>query len=325
MLEIKILCAPEDLAAHLDALCGIDPAAYAAAPKVAEPKVDRLTEISLTGAEDRIQKKEDADFIRSILPHSPETAERIIDAAESDPPKKRHRRTKEQIAADEAAARAGVKPESTVNKSTISSGEERVNPQDTADEEAQRKAENPDDKITHYHVRAAIKKYGDTFGHEAAARDMRDLVGLVSEIPDDQEKLKAAIDKINAQIASGARPAQAEVPKAAEPAPQTEPETGSLFGDDPAPEPPKPEPFRATEDDLKAVAAEYAKKFDPAASPPLSSPIVTQDLGAIIEKTFGATVKSVKAVREMGENHDLRLGMLVLAMRQALIDNPFKR
>ena len=25
MLEIKILCAPEDLAAHLDALCGIDP------------------------------------------------------------------------------------------------------------------------------------------------------------------------------------------------------------------------------------------------------------------------------------------------------------
>lgn len=232
----------------------------------------------------------------------------------------RRRRTKAEMEAARAAALAGGPPleRPTGPKPAISSGEERVNPQDEADVAGET---TKSDKLTHTDVRVAIKSYANAFGPAAAAQDLKALIGVpIPEIPDTQEALGAAIGKITGAIASGARPGHApEQPKQSEPA--AELETGDLFGDEP---PAQPAP-RATKADCTAAAIEYAKTFDPSASPPQSSAIMLADMPLIISATFGPAVKNSKDVAALPGDETVNYGLLHAALQAAILENPFKR
>lgn len=120
----------------------------------------------------------------------------------------RARRTKEEIAEDEAADAAGATEEP---KAAISTGEERIDPttvedatQDAADEAAEAETTQASE-LTHDDVRASLKKYLDAYGTAAAMEDgpkvlkmlFGDTAAKVSDVPSDQESLAKAIAGID--------------------------------------------------------------------------------------------------------------------------------
>lgn len=125
----------------------------------------------------------------------------------------RARRTKEEIAEDEAAdkvdAAAPAEP-----KPAISTGEERIDPtpeadaaQDAADEAAEAEATKAPE-LTHDDVRAALKRYLDAYGTPAAMEDgpkvlkmlFGDAAAKVSDVPSDQASLAKAIAGIDEML-----------------------------------------------------------------------------------------------------------------------------
>lgn len=120
------------------------------------------------------------------------------------------RRTKEEIAEDEAADKADAEAAAAEEKPAISTGEERIDPtseadaaQDAADEQAEVE-QTATAKLTHDDVRAALKKYLDAYGTAAAMEDGPKVLTMlfgegkvkVSDVPEDQEALQKAIDGI---------------------------------------------------------------------------------------------------------------------------------
>lgn len=123
------------------------------------------------------------------------------------------RRTKEEIAEDEAADKADAAAAPAEPKPAISTGEERIDPtnpddakQDAADEAAE-VASAPE--LTHDDVRAALKKYVDAYGMPAAMEDgpkvfkllFGDSVVKVSDIPTDHDSLKRAVEGVHEMLA----------------------------------------------------------------------------------------------------------------------------
>jgi hypothetical protein len=123
----------------------------------------------------------------------------------------RARRTKEEIAEDEAADAAGTPEEP---KAAISTGEERIDPtttedatQDAADEAAEAETTKAAE-LTHDDVRAALKKYLDAYGTAAAMEDgpkvlkmlFGDTAAKVSDVPGDQDSLAKAIAGIDEML-----------------------------------------------------------------------------------------------------------------------------
>ena len=119
------------------------------------------------------------------------------------------RRTKEEIAEDEAADRADASaaPESDA-PANISTGEERIDPtspedaaQDAADEAAEVEATRSA-ALTHDDVRQALGAYVKAFGMPAAMEDGPKLIGFqkVSDIPAEQGPLGAAVEAVTAAI-----------------------------------------------------------------------------------------------------------------------------
>lgn len=135
----------------------------------------------------------------------------------------RKRRTKEEIAEDEAADKADAEASAVhEEKPQISTGEERVGPeddaetvaQDTADEKAEsdaaKAAREPDKKLTLDDVRNALGGYVKKFGMAAVQEDGPKVISLVlkddakvkvSDIPDDQATIQRVIDGVNEMIA----------------------------------------------------------------------------------------------------------------------------
>ena len=121
------------------------------------------------------------------------------------------RRTKEEIAEDEAADAADASAPAEEPKAAISTGEERIDPtteadaeQDAADEAAEAEATKPAE-LTHDDVRAALKRYLDAFGMPAALEDgpkvlklmFGDAAAKASDVPTDQASLQKAIAGID--------------------------------------------------------------------------------------------------------------------------------
>lgn len=128
----------------------------------------------------------------------------------------RARRTREEIAEDEAADAAEAPAPTTEEKPLISTGEERIDPttaedaaQDKADEQAEAEATAPVE-LTHDSVRDALGAYVRAFGMEATMVDgpaiFAELYGdgkaKVSDIPNTQEALAQAVAAVEAAIAS---------------------------------------------------------------------------------------------------------------------------
>lgn len=125
------------------------------------------------------------------------------------------RRTKEEIAEDEAADAADAAQAAPAEvQPNISTGEERIDPttaedaaQDAADEAAEAEVVKPKE-LTHDDVRAALQKYVTRFGMAAAMEDgpkvftmlFGDEVVKVSAVPADQDSLGKAVAGIEEML-----------------------------------------------------------------------------------------------------------------------------
>lgn len=126
----------------------------------------------------------------------------------------RARRTKEEIAEDEAAEKAEASA-AVADAPLISTGEERIDPttaedaaQDAADEAAE-VAATPAKVLTHDDVRAALQRYVAAYGMPAAMEDGPKVFGMifgqgvakVSDIPTDQAALAKAVAGVDEMLA----------------------------------------------------------------------------------------------------------------------------
>lgn len=126
----------------------------------------------------------------------------------------RARRTKEEIAEDEAADKAEASAPATEEAPLISTGEERIDPttaedaaQDAADEAAEVEA-TKEPELTHDDVRAALQKYLAAYGTPAAMEDGPKVLTMmfgaevtkVSAVPADQASLAKAVAGINEML-----------------------------------------------------------------------------------------------------------------------------
>lgn len=126
----------------------------------------------------------------------------------------RARRTKEEIAEDEAADKAEASATPTEEAPLISTGEERIDPttaedaaQDAADEAAEAEA-TKGPELTHDDVRAALQKYLAAYGTPAAMEDGPKVLTMmfgaevtkVSAVPADQASLAKAVAGIGEML-----------------------------------------------------------------------------------------------------------------------------
>ena len=126
----------------------------------------------------------------------------------------RARRTKEEIAEDEAADKAEASAAPTEEAPLISTGEERIDPttaedaaQDAADEAAEVEA-TKEPELTHDDVRAALQKYLAAYGTPAAMEDGPKVLTMmfgaevtkVSAVPADQASLAKAVAGIDEML-----------------------------------------------------------------------------------------------------------------------------
>jgi hypothetical protein len=144
------------------------------------------------------------------------------DATQAEAPKRergkpapgRARRTKEEIAEDEAADKADASAPTTEATPLISTGEERIDPtaaedaaQDAADEAAEVEATKAPE-LTHDDVRAALQKYLTAYGTPAAMEDGPKVLTMlfgaevtkVSAVPADQASLAKAVAGIEEML-----------------------------------------------------------------------------------------------------------------------------
>lgn len=157
------------------------------------------------GAEDPIG--DDSPLRRHAVAEEPEQAE-APKRERGKPAPGKARRTKEEIAEDEAADRADAAAASAEEpKAAISTDEERIDPttaedaaQDAADEAAEAEATKPAE-LTHDSVRAALQKYLNLYGAPATMEDgpkvfkmlFGETAAKVSDIPTDQASLAKAV------------------------------------------------------------------------------------------------------------------------------------
>ena len=119
----------------------------------------------------------------------------------------RSRRTKAEIAEDEAATQPTTSP---VDVLAISTGEERIDPevvaQDAADEAAEAAATKT--KLTRDDLRQAVGAYSKVHGIVAAQKNIPLILGCaIMEVPDTQEALAEAIAKVVSATSGSDAPA----------------------------------------------------------------------------------------------------------------------
>ena len=167
---------------------------------------------ALTAAASAQEDTPDEAIVRDIREA---VAQDAAEAAQTEAPKRergkpapgRARRTKEEIAEDEAADKAEASAPATEETPLISTGEERIDPttaedaaQDAADEAAEVEATKAPE-LTHDDVRAALQKYLAAYGTPAAMEDGPKVLTMlfgaevtkVSAVPGDQASLAKAV------------------------------------------------------------------------------------------------------------------------------------
>jgi hypothetical protein len=230
------------------------------------------------------------------------------------------RRTDKQIAEDTAyfasefknqpseggSAEAPLAPGS--EQPLISTGEERISPEDAADEAAETAA-HATDKPTLETLRAAVGRYTETFGAKASVANIRAIIGKpMIEVA--EEELPAAI----ARVEAATRGETIAVTTLTETAPIPE----SVFGDALADKP--TEPVHATKADVIEAFAAYGKKYDGVSDPKLMT-ITREDLPKVLEGVFGAGATTVAKIPQTPEG----FGKAMTAVYVAVRDNPFGR
>jgi len=221
------------------------------------------------------------------------------------------RRTDKQIAEDTAyfaSLPASVPLAPGADAPLISTGEERISPEDAADEAAETAA-HATDKPTLETLRAAVGRYTETFGAKASIENIRAIIGKpMIEVA--EEELPAAI----ARVEAATRGETITVTTLTETASVPE----SVFGDALADKP--TEPVHATKADVIEAFAAYGKKYDGVSDPKLMT-ITREDLPKVLEGVFGAGATTVAKIPQTPEG----FGKAMTAVYVAVRDNPFKR
>lgn len=252
-----------------------------------------------------------------IFPRDDETtAAHVRAVAEVDGEKpKRIRRTRAQIAADEAAAKeaantAVIQPgefkqkttESLFGEPAISTGEPRIDPQDAADE-ARESAANKTG-LTKDDVREAINRYRVRHGIVEAQADIPAILGCsIADLPDDAETLQAAITLVDE--AALAKPSLKERDDAAA-ARKVDVKL-------------KDEPAIATKEDVMAALRLYADKYDGKTVEMREAKNLLADVPKVLQKSFGEKCVAITMIPADG------FGKAVAAIKEAIATNPYKR
>ena len=241
------------------------------------------------------------------------------------------RRTNAQIAADEAYFKQKERAEEAlrqmdkgvhdhVERATIdelqsalaiSSGEERVNPEDAADEAVEAHSGPP----TLEDLRAEVAKYIETFGVKASVENMRSIIGCrIDQVP--AKEIPNAIAKVRAAI-GGSTILTPNSPADDSPVPPGEkaPEMENLFGGEPA------KSLTATKEMVVEIIKVYGRKFD-GSDDPEKMVIAKEDLPKVFTKAFGA---GVTGMGSMPEKTPEAFGNVWRAIRDAVEKNPFGR
>jgi hypothetical protein len=202
------------------------------------------------------------------------------------------RRTKEEIAEDEAADKADA--ENIVDESgessgmSISSGEERINPEEEAQDAADEAAET--ERNGGLQPRERLRKALGSLGIKAGVEAVKPggLIGMtIDQVPEDQ--IEAMIAKIDAAKAAPAEEKAKE-----------------------------PEVKPATKDDLMQAMLDYAEVFDGTRNP-AEAKLAQVDAGEVFKMLFGEGVSKLSAVPVDGYDK------AIAGIKEAIEKNPFKR
>lgn len=187
----------------------------------------------------------------------------------------------------------------------ISTGEERVGPEDTPEAQAQDAADEAAEHagkttLTLDDVRKAVGRYTKKHGMAAAAKDVPAILGCaIADLPDDQGKLADAVAWIDQATEQGFTP-----PPAGE----------NAFDEAPA------EQKEFTKDDVKAAMLAYGEKFDKTTDPAAMA-FTKIDIVKIFTTLFGADVKTFSQIPATSE----ACGRAVDAINRAIAEDPFQR
>jgi hypothetical protein len=302
--------APEDLQAHLRVLL----ASTVGGKLVVEDDEGGIVE-EVTGDIDRATNPmwQNRNFgLGNILPklHSDGTIEgEVVPARERGKPAPgKARRTKAEIEEDEAADAAGattsvVSETSTDSVQQISTGENRVGPedaQDAADEKAEADAKR--DGLTHDDLRGAVAKYQKKYGMTACVADIPQIIGCaIAEVAD-------------ADIASALEAIEQGV--------ELNPFGRAVVGAEKAADKPVEKQAKAaTIDDVKTAMLAYALKYDGQNTDMNNMPVTMEDCPQIFKLLFGPECVKLSQVPATAEAY----GKVVSGINEAIAKDPFKR
>jgi hypothetical protein len=238
------------------------------------------------------------DLKASAAPEAPAGAARV----RGQPAPGRKRRTAAEVAQDLEYAQTD-RPAQV--PSSISTGENRVNPEDEAQDaadEAAESAQRAPGPPTMDDLRAAVKRYSDKFGPEAAIANVRGILGspMLEVAP---AGIPSAIAKIDLATSGST-----VLGVGGDPNPSA-PET-SLFDDG--------APRVAKREDIIAAMTAYCVRFD-GTNDPNKAPNGQADLPRILEKACGHP--RISLLPQTPES----FGAAVTAIEQATKNNPFGR
>ena len=336
MLNITIHCEPDQLEDHMKALGFVRNGVSGTALTVAagdefDPNAYKPTPVELRAA---IKSAGETITVKTETV-SAATGDKLVwtnppePLSDMDGDRKRgeaapghRRRTNAQIDSDrewmaqkakaEAALAAmdkGVHAEPTA---AVSTGDERINPEDEADEAAETAARTSD-KLPLEDLRAAVARYIEKFGHAASVKNMRTIIGCaVADYP--EAEIGNAIAKVEMAI------------KGSTVVTPTNPATGAASTDEPdetlfggAPEPEIPVTATAAEV-VEAIKA-YGRKFD-GTDVPDNMAFAKEDLPKVFMATFG---KGVTGLGSLPDKKPETLGRILVAIREATEKNTFGR
>lgn len=256
---------------------------------------------SLTGADTQSAKTLTADYGVSFSGDAEVQSGGTSHRQRGQPSPGKARRTKAEIAEDEAAETADTSRETEVVHA-ISSGGERISPddeQDAADEAREAAANKTGDALTHEDLRKALAAYSKKHGMKAAVAAVKKdgIIGCtVDQVP--VERIADVISSLH------------DARKAEEPATERE-------------EAPAMPTYPATKDGLMKAMLDYALKYDGTNDIKQASmttmPATMTDAPAIFKLRFGEAVNALSKVPEDG------YAQAIADVQEATVKNPFNR
>lgn len=253
---------------------------------------------------------------------APKVAKANPDRPWGQPSPGKKRRSGAEVAEDEAYYTAhAFDPPIVTNtpraaEAAISTGAERVDPQDAADEAAETAARKSD-KLTLEDVRRAVAVWSEKVGPARAIKELRDILGGHSLIELPEADWRKAVDNLEWAAANPDSKA-VFVPNGIAKAIAEHHATPSM------PELKVDEPKTGTPDTVIEALKGYGKKFDGTDIPGLKGvnmPITSEDMPKLFGEIFGAKVTGLGSMPQTPE----AFGQITAAIVAATRENTFKR